>query len=34
MRQRFRDFSELKRNLNCVWQDEESASSGTWRLEP
>ena len=34
VRQRFRDFSELKRNLNCVWQDEESASSGTWRLEP
>jgi len=34
VRQRFRDFSELKRNLNCVWQDEESAITGTWRLEP
>jgi hypothetical protein len=34
VRQRFRDFAELKRNLNHAWQDEESASTGTWRLEP
>jgi len=34
VRQRFRDFSELKRNLNPAWQGEECASSGTWRLEP
>ena len=34
VRQRFRNFSELKRNLNYAWQDEESASTGTWRLEP
>jgi hypothetical protein len=33
VRQRFRDFSELKRNLNHTWQDEESASTGTWRFE-
>ena len=29
MRQRFRDFSELKRNLNYAWKDEESTSIGT-----
>ena len=33
VRQRFRNFSELKRNLNYAWQDEESGSTGTWRLE-
>jgi len=34
VRQRFRDFAELKRNLNHAWQEEESAITGTWRLEP
>ena len=33
VRQRFRNFSELKRNLNYAWQDEVSASTGTWGLE-
>ena len=33
VRQRFSNFYELKRNLNYAWQDEESASTGTWRLE-
>ena len=32
VRQRFRDFSELKRNLNYAWQDEESAGTETWQL--
>ena len=32
VRQRFRDFSELKRNLHHAWVDEGSADTGTWRL--
>ena len=31
VRQRFRDFSELKRNLNPAWVDE-GVGTGTWRL--
>ena len=34
VRQWFRDFSELKRNLNHAWVDEGSADTATWRFEP
>ena len=32
IRQRFRNFSELKRSLNHRSEDEGSAATGTWRL--
>ena len=32
VRQRFRDFSELKRNLHHAWEDEGTAYTGTQRL--
>jgi hypothetical protein len=32
IRQRFRNFSELKRRLNHRSEDEGSAATGTWRL--
>lgn len=34
VRHRFRDFSELKRNLNHGCVDEGSADTAMWRLQP